>query len=99
MPCGRWGKAEQGRGCEAFTTGQETGGDLYTTNPNRIRGGYFCRLRLFMEYFIWCDESVKKGKHYSNFYGGVLVSSTHVKRVTETINKVCAKQNLRHELK
>jgi hypothetical protein len=52
-----------------------------------------------MEYFIWCDESVKKGRINSNFYGGVLVPSTHVNKVAAAIQKVCAKQNLHHELK
>lgn len=27
------------------------------------------------EYSIWCDESIKKGKYFSNFYGGVLIES------------------------
>lgn len=27
------------------------------------------------EYTIWCDESIKKGKYYSNFYGGLLIQS------------------------
>ena len=26
-------------------------------------------------YYIYCDESVKKGKLYSNFYGGAIVES------------------------
>lgn len=30
------------------------------------------------EYIIFCDESVKKGAFYSNFYGGVLVDSVEL---------------------
>lgn len=30
---------------------------------------------------IWCDESIKRGKYYSNFYGGILVESTHLEEV------------------
>jgi len=52
-----------------------------------------------MEYFVWCDESIKKGKHYSNFYGGVLVRSRDLKQVTDTLQKVCTKEHLNNELK
>ena len=34
-----------------------------------------------MEYQIFCDESVKRGKYFSNFYGGVLVNSRDLRRV------------------
>lgn len=30
------------------------------------------------EYIIYCDESIEKGKYYSDFYGGVLIGSTHL---------------------
>jgi hypothetical protein len=51
------------------------------------------------EFTIWCDESIKKGKYYSNFYGGVLVSSTHINEVTEKLNKVIAKEKMIEEIK
>lgn len=35
------------------------------------------------EYIIYCDESIAKGTHYSDFYGGVLVSSEHINQVQE----------------
>ncbi len=38
------------------------------------------------EYILFCDESDKKGKYYSNFYGGVLVSASHYERTTERLN-------------
>ncbi len=28
-----------------------------------------------MQYIIYCDESVKRGDYFSNFYGGALVRS------------------------
>ena len=34
-----------------------------------------------MRYYIWCDESVTKGKWFSDFYGGVLVSSKDFEEV------------------
>lgn len=52
-----------------------------------------------MEYLIWCDESVKKGKHYSNFYGGILVRSIHIESVVDEIRAVRAEHNLHKELK
>ncbi len=33
------------------------------------------------EYIIYCDESESRGRHYSNFYGGALVSSDHIDEV------------------
>ena len=39
------------------------------------------------EYLIFCDESDKKGKFYSNFYGGVLVGATRKTEVDEFIEK------------
>lgn len=52
-----------------------------------------------MEYFIWCDESVKKGKYYSNFYGGVLVKAKDSKHVNDSLQQVCDKLFLKDELK
>jgi len=44
------------------------------------------------EYFIWCDESLKKGKYFSNFYGGLLIRSNDLKAVLnkleETVNEI-----------
>lgn len=52
-----------------------------------------------MEYFIWCDESVKKGKFYSNFYGGVLVKAQDLKYVNTCLQALCNKLFLKDELK
>lgn len=32
------------------------------------------------EYLIYCDESAKTGKYFSNFYGGALIRSTDIER-------------------
>lgn len=35
-----------------------------------------------MEYILYVDESDKEGPLYGNFYGGILVRSTHLKQIT-----------------
>jgi hypothetical protein len=42
-----------------------------------------------LEYVIYCDESSAKGRHFSNFYGGVLVRSTDLERV---LSRLAAKK-------
>lgn len=51
------------------------------------------------EYFIWCDESDSKGRYYSNFYGGVLVSSLHLKEVHSRLLAACNELHLKDEIK
>ncbi len=51
------------------------------------------------ELIIWCDESVKKGKYYSNFYGGVLIESTHQKEVLAKLEAVVNQLGLTDEIK
>jgi hypothetical protein len=31
-------------------------------------------------FYIFCDESLKKGKYYSNFYGGVLIDKSEFEK-------------------
>jgi len=38
------------------------------------------------EYLVFCDESDKRGKYFSNFYGGVLVGASQYPRITERLN-------------
>ena len=38
-----------------------------------------------LEYVIYCDESESKGRHYSNFYGGALVTSRHLDRINRDL--------------
>lgn len=52
-----------------------------------------------MEYCIWCDESIKKGKYYSNFYGGVLVQAKDLKYANSCLENVCKDLFLKDELK
>jgi hypothetical protein len=51
------------------------------------------------EYIIFCDESDKKGKYYSNFYGGLIVGSSQYQRVTDELNNLKAELNLYGEIK
>ena len=51
------------------------------------------------EITIWCDESIKKGKYYSNFYGGALVNSQHHNEVLSTLKAVVKQQEIFDEIK
>jgi len=51
------------------------------------------------EYIIYCDESEDKGTHFSNFYGGALVTSDHIMTVTASLRACKAEQNLHKETK
>lgn len=51
------------------------------------------------EYIIYADESVVKGKYYSNFYGGLLVRSSDLEEVVSVLDKEKQDQNLYKELK
>jgi hypothetical protein len=51
------------------------------------------------EYIIFCDESEKTGKYYSNFYGGLIVGAAHYQKITERLNKEKGKLNFYGEVK
>lgn len=51
------------------------------------------------EYVLYCDESVKDGKYYSNFYGGALVGASHLDAVRSRLDKAKLKLNLHSEAK
>lgn len=36
-------------------------------------------------YYVYCDESIKKGEHYSNFYGGALIKSKDFQLITDVL--------------
>ena len=55
--------------------------------------------KLDKEYIIFCDESDKKGKYYSNFYGGVLVGSSNWDSVVQRLSKVALDNNITSEVK
>lgn len=48
---------------------------------------------------IWCDESDKRGKYFSNFYGGVLVKNEDLDEVNEALSDIFRSQNLHKEVK
>ncbi|MEH3063668.1 MAG: DUF3800 domain-containing protein [Methylobacterium radiotolerans] len=51
------------------------------------------------EFIIYCDESSSKGKHFSDFYGGALISSDDIDHVRTVIAAKKAELNLNGELK
>jgi hypothetical protein len=51
------------------------------------------------EYVIYCDESEEKGKHFSNFYGGVLVRSGDIDEVRRILAQKKHELNLHGEVK
>ena len=51
------------------------------------------------EYILFCDESDRHGKYYSNFYGGVIVGSSQYQRITDRLNHTKADLNLYQEVK
>lgn len=52
-----------------------------------------------MEYVIYTDESDREGSYFSNFYGGVLVRSTHLADVIQRLEDCKAAENLFGEIK
>lgn len=52
-----------------------------------------------MEYTIWCDESILTGRHYSDFYGGVLVRSNDIDEVNSTLKTKAHSLGLHREIK
>jgi hypothetical protein len=52
-----------------------------------------------LEYIIYTDESEKKGKFYSNFYGGVLVRSPDLQPIIDRLEARKALLNLNQEVK
>jgi hypothetical protein len=71
---------------------------MATSRPH-IRKATIRPRKAAQEYFIWCDESNTRGKLCSNFYGGVLVKSTHLREVLATLQQVCRKLHLFDEIK
>lgn len=51
------------------------------------------------EYIIYCDESVHDGKYYSDFYGGLLISSDKLDKVIKRMEGHKQKLNLGAEIK
>ncbi len=51
------------------------------------------------EYIIFCDESIREGEKYSNFYGGLMVGAKNYQKITDNLNDVKKDLNLFNELK
>jgi len=51
------------------------------------------------EYVVYCDESEKSSRFYSNFYGGALIRSLDIHKVIERVNKKKNALNLYQEVK
>lgn len=51
------------------------------------------------EYIIFCDESLKRGRFYSNFYGGVLVGASQYQKVTARLENMKRELNFYGEVK
>lgn len=51
------------------------------------------------EYIVYCDESAKKGKYFGNFYGGAVVNSKQIDKLTSSLNKKKLELNLFGEIK
>lgn len=51
------------------------------------------------EYLIFCDESDEDGRYFCNFYGGVIVDSSHYQAVTERLDALKYRLNLFGEIK
>ncbi|WP_245183657.1 hypothetical protein [Lentibacillus salicampi] len=52
-----------------------------------------------MQYIIYCDESEKRGKYFSNFYGGALVRSNDFHIVRGALELKKEELNLFNEVK
>lgn len=52
-----------------------------------------------MQYIIYCDESVKNGAFYGNFYGGALVRSIHFGEIKNALEQKKEDLNLLGEVK
>lgn len=52
-----------------------------------------------LEYIIYCDESESRGRHFSNFYGGAIVSSEHVDEIRAVLAAKKHSLNLFGEVK
>jgi hypothetical protein len=52
-----------------------------------------------VEYLIYCDESISKGKYFSNFYGGALVRSQDLLFVEQSIATCRTRLYLEKEMK
>lgn len=50
-------------------------------------------------FYIYCDESVKKGKYFSDFYGGVLVNEKDFETIEKALKAKCVELDMFEEIK
>ena len=51
------------------------------------------------QYTIYCDESAKKGPHYSNFYGAALIKTADKQAIEVVLRKKKENLNISGEMK
>lgn len=51
------------------------------------------------ELIVYCDESISKGKYFSDFYGGVLVASADVDEIRQSLLEAKHRHGLHREIK
>jgi hypothetical protein len=51
------------------------------------------------EYVLYCDESIRDGPYYSNFYGGALIAASHLENVRSKLQRAREDLNLHGEVK
>jgi Protein of unknown function (DUF3800) len=56
-------------------------------------------VKLSKEYIIYCDESIDKGRFFSNFYGGALIRSQDLRKVEKILFAKKNELNLYKEIK
>lgn len=49
--------------------------------------------------YLWVDESDKHGSFYSNFYGGILIHSSHYNHVVDVLNQAISDLHIDEEIK
>ena len=46
----------------------------------------YCGDTMRKQYLIYADESHRKGKYFSNFYGGALINYTELEKINNLLN-------------
>lgn len=49
--------------------------------------------------FIWLDKSDRHGEFYSNFYGGILVTSRYYREVLDRMRSIVDDLGIKDEIK
>jgi len=68
-------------------------------NKRRYDKISFSRDTMKKQYLIYTDESHRKGKYFSNFYGGALVNYTELEKISNKLNAKKEELGLFQEVK